>query len=244
MPSVIQPTLVQPAALASPVTVIAPGVVVPPPIVLQTPALGKPAPIPVPLVPVTTAALDVKSGLTAMSVIGSTNGKTESQEELQKKLLDEVEPQTLQQQESLSIKGQSARHLVMQRLMRPRESRVVILRNMVGPEDVDEMLQEEIQEECSKYGSVDRVVIYNEKQSENEDDDAEIIVKIFVEFTASFGKFLVFLLLQIVSKLCLFITIAEAEKAREALNGRYFGGRLVRAEVYDQSLFDHQDYSG
>jgi hypothetical protein len=32
--------------------------------------------------------------------------------------LDEVEPQTLQQQENISIKGQSARHLVMQKLMR------------------------------------------------------------------------------------------------------------------------------
>lgn len=51
----------------------------------------------------------------------------QKQEELQKKLMEE-EPQTLQQQETMSIKGQSARHLVMQRLMRPRESKVVILR--------------------------------------------------------------------------------------------------------------------
>lgn len=43
------------------------------------------------------------------------------QEELQKKLLEEAEPQTLQQQENMSIKGQSARHLVMQKLMRKTE---------------------------------------------------------------------------------------------------------------------------
>lgn len=43
------------------------------------------------------------------------------QEELQKKLLEETEPQTLQQQENMSIKGQSARHLVMQKLMRKVE---------------------------------------------------------------------------------------------------------------------------
>lgn len=35
-----------------------------------------------------------------------------------KQLMDEVEPQTLQQQENISIKGQSARQLVMQKLMR------------------------------------------------------------------------------------------------------------------------------
>lgn len=58
---------------------------------------------------------------------------------------------------------------------------------MVSPEDVDEMLQEEIHEECSKYGAVERVIIYNEKQSED-DDDSEIIVKIFVEFMATYGN--------------------------------------------------------
>lgn len=58
---------------------------------------------------------------------------------------------------------------------------------MVGLEDVDEMLQEEIQEECSKFGAVERVIIYNEKQSED-DDDFDVIVKIFVEFLETFGN--------------------------------------------------------
>ncbi|XP_050546268.1 poly(U)-binding-splicing factor half pint isoform X2 [Daktulosphaira vitifoliae] len=144
------------------------------------------------------------------------------QEELQKKLLEETEPQTLQQQENMSIKGQSARHLVMQKLMRKTESRVVILRNMVGVEDVDDSLQEEIQDECSKYGIVERVIIYKEKQSDIEDDDSDTIVKIFVEFTQ----------------------MPEAEKACDSLNGRFFGGRLVKAELYDQALFNHSDFSG
>lgn len=142
---------------------------------------------------------------------------------MQKKLLEEGEPQTLQQQETISIKGQNARHLVMQRLMRPSNSKVVILRNMVGPDDVDELLKEEIQEECSKFGVVERVIIYNEKQTDNEDDDtADVIVKIFVEFSLSW----------------------VTEAARDALNGRYFGGRLVQADLYDQALFDHGDLSG
>lgn len=158
---------------------------------------------------------------TAEEVLKKAHDK--QQEELQKKLLEDVEPQTLQQQETMSIKGQNARHLVMQRLMRPSESKVVILRNMVGPEDVDDLLKEEIQEECSKFGVVERVIIYNEKQTDNEEDDtADIVVKIFVEFSLTF----------------------ETEQARDALNGRYFGGRLVRAELYDQALFDHGDLSG
>lgn len=145
------------------------------------------------------------------------------QEELQKKLLAEGEPQTLHQQEHMTIKGQNARHLVMQRLMRAKESKVVILKNMVGPEDVDQTLQEEIQEECGKFGKVNRVIIYNERQHEGYNGaEPEIIVKIFVEFGA----------------------MAEAEAAVDALNGRYFGGRTVRASIYDQDLFDHGDLSG
>ena len=58
---------------------------------------------------------------------------------------------------------------------------------MVGPEDVDEDLQEEITEECSKFGEVIRVIIYQEKQGE--EDDAEVIVKIFVEFSDMRGQF-------------------------------------------------------
>jgi len=42
----------------------------------------------------------------------------------------------------------------------------------------------------------------------------------------------------------LFIFFAEAERARDSLNGRYFGGRLVKGELYDQALYDHLDYSG
>ena len=106
-------------------------------------------------------------------------------------------------------------------LMRDQpESVVVVLRNMVGPEDVDEDLQEEIEEECGKYGEVERVIIYQEKQSE--DDDAPIMVKIFVEFKQS----------------------ASAKKAKNELHNRFFGGRVVVAQIYDQELYENQDLSG
>lgn len=89
------------------------------------------------------------------------------------------------------------------------------------------------------------MIIYNEKQSEEEDDDAEVIVKIFVEFSRMSGNFIFFLInrMQLWFFKILFIFL-EAEKARDALNGRYFGGRLVKGELYDQTLFDHSDFSG
>ena len=100
------------------------------------------------------------------------------------------------------------------------ESVVVVLRNMVGPDDVDEELQEEIEEECGKYGEVERVIIYQERQGE--DDDAPVIVKIFVEFKNS----------------------SSAIKAKDALHNRFFGGRVVVAQIYDQELYGNQDLSG
>ena len=66
------------------------------------------------------------------------------------------------------------------------QSRVMILRNMVGPQDLDEELESEVTDECGRYGNVERVIIYQEKQSE--DDNAEVVVKIFVEFAQSSGK--------------------------------------------------------
>lgn len=56
---------------------------------------------------------------------------------------------------------------------------------MVDAEEVDEELETEVTEECSRFGEVVRVIIYQEKQGE--EDDAEVVVKIFVEFSQSSG---------------------------------------------------------
>jgi splicing factor 45 len=39
-------------------------------------------------------------------------------------------------------------------------TRVLLLRNMVGPGEVDDDLEEEVAEECTKYGEVVRVMIF------------------------------------------------------------------------------------
>ena len=195
----------------------------PPPMVIPEELPRQTTPPPPPL-PTTTTSSSSSSGHphpTEMFKKVEAEAQKKQQEELQKKLMEGQEPATLQQQENMSIKGQSARHLVMQKLMRTQsESVVVMLRNMVSPEEVDEELNEEISEECSKFGEVERVIIYQERQSE--DDDAEIIVKIFVEFKEA----------------------KAAKAAKSALNGRFFGGRKISCEIYDQDLYDHSDFSG
>ena len=132
---------------------------------------------------------------------------------------------SLEQQVDITLKGKEQRMMLMQKLMQRRQqaasaSRVLVLRNMVGAEDVDEELENEITDECGKFGEVERVIIYQERQGEEE--DAEVIVKIFVEF----------------------VSARSVEKAAESLNGRFFAGRVVKAETYDQAAYDSKDYSG
>merc|ERR1712107_428967 len=95
--------------------------------------------------------------------------KMKKEEELEK---EGLEPATLQQEEEGKGVSKSGRQLVMEKLMvaaaGKMESRVILLTNMVGPEDVDEDLQEDVEQECNKYGIVDHIVIYQEKQDESE----------------------------------------------------------------------------
>ncbi|XP_051559677.1 poly(U)-binding-splicing factor PUF60-B isoform X2 [Myxocyprinus asiaticus] len=116
--------------------------------------------------------------------------------------------------EQLSVSGSGGKQTVMQ-----SKSTVMVLRNMVGPEDIDDDLEGEVMEECGKYGAVNRVIIYQERQGE--EDDSEIIVKIFVEFSDA----------------------EEMNKAIQALNNRWFAGRKVVAELYDQERFNSSDLS-
>ncbi|XP_058814878.1 splicing factor 45 [Topomyia yanbarensis] len=94
-------------------------------------------------------------------------------------------------------------------------SKVVLLRNMVGPGDVDDELEPEVKDECNtKYGDVVTVVI-----NEIPNVVPEEAVRIFVEFKR----------------------MESAIKAVVDLNGRFFGGRQVRAGFYSQERFDNMD---
>lgn len=98
---------------------------------------------------------------------------------------------------------------------RTKDSRVVVLRNCAGWNDVDEWLETEIESECRKFDAIRRLLIcYDEKDIGS--------MKIFVVFSVP----------------------AEIDKFLEIFHQRYFGPRMVEAELYDQALFDHGDYSG
>ncbi|CAG9858821.1 unnamed protein product [Phyllotreta striolata] len=92
-------------------------------------------------------------------------------------------------------------------------SKIVLLKNMVGPGEVDDDLEPEVKDECNtKYGPVASVIIH-----EIPHDDHEEAVRIFVEF----------------------LRIESAIKAVVDLNGRFFGGRQVKATFYDSEKFDN-----
>ncbi|CAH2275528.1 splicing factor 45 isoform X1 [Pelobates cultripes] len=89
-------------------------------------------------------------------------------------------------------------------------TKVVLLRNMVGAGEVDEDLEAETKEECEKYGKVGKCVIFEIPGAPDED-----AVRIFLEFER----------------------VESAIKAVVDLNGRYFGGRIVKASFYNLDKF-------
>ena len=38
--------------------------------------------------------------------------------------------------------------------------------------------------------------------------------------------------------------VSEADAAQSALNNRWFGGRSIQADIYDEDKYQAQDYSG
>jgi len=95
-------------------------------------------------------------------------------------------------------------------------SKVIMLMNMVGPGEVDEELEPETAEECSKYGKVNKCVIFEIPEAPEDES-----VRIFIEFER----------------------IDSAIKGLIDLNGRFFGGRVVKACFYNLDKFRRMDYT-
>jgi len=94
-------------------------------------------------------------------------------------------------------------------------TRIVLMKNMVGPGEVDEELEPEVKEECeAKYGEIVKVhIVEKANVPDNE------VVQIYLEFKR----------------------IECAIKALVDLNGRFFGGREVQASFFDEKIFSLGD---
>lgn len=95
-------------------------------------------------------------------------------------------------------------------------TRVLLLRNMVGPGEVDDELEDEVGSECAKYGTVTRVLIFEITEPNFPADEA---VRIFIQFERS----------------------EDTTKALIDLDGRFFGGRVVKASFYDEERFSKNE---
>ena len=86
----------------------------------------------------------------------------------------------------------------------------------VGPGEVDDELEAEIAGECGKYGKVTRVLIFEITEEGYSPSEA---VRIFVQFDRP----------------------ESSTKALVDLDGRFFGGRVVRASFYEEARFDRNE---
>src|SRR3990167_1258019 len=117
-------------------------------------------------------------------------------------LISTIIDDSLSKEEDLTISG-SQRYLVMQKLARAttsNPSKIISLKNMVTVSEVDDDLEEEVTSECSKYGKVDRVILYQIP------DTFEVIVYV------------------------LFATVLAASKAVAGLDKRWFAQKIINAE--------------
>uniref|UniRef100_A0A7S3DGF6 Splicing factor 45 n=1 Tax=Palpitomonas bilix TaxID=652834 RepID=A0A7S3DGF6_9EUKA len=100
----------------------------------------------------------------------------------------------------------------------PSAPRVVVLRNMVAAGDVDHNLNREVEQECNdQFGKVESLLIYEVPESLPVPEEEK--VRIFVKFEEP----------------------DSAKKAIQGLNGRFFGGRQVRAGYFDEKRLDNFD---
>ena len=90
------------------------------------------------------------------------------------------------------------------------ESPVIFMQNIAEIEEIDKEFDEEIREECKKFGQVQKLYIHTDSEAPPNE------------------------------KVCIFVLFAgkdEADVAISVMNGRWFGGRQIEARKYSKSKF-------
>ena len=118
------------------------------------------------------------------------------------------------------VPGCSSQEQVRKLREKEQGSSCLVLGNMVESSDLEDDesyqdLKEDVTEECNKFGMVKAVVVPRSEE-ETQGPNAGSRGYIYVLFTGPAG----------------------ASAARTALGGRKFGGRVVRADCFPESLFE------
>jgi hypothetical protein len=101
--------------------------------------------------------------------------------------------------------------------IRGKPSSALLLRNLASRGAVDAQLQADLLSECSRYGVVRGLVVYELPDSHPLSSNDKEGLRVFVRYD----------------------TVAAAFKAAEMLNGRSFDGRRVVVSFYPAALFDN-----
>ncbi|RKP14925.1 hypothetical protein BJ684DRAFT_18714 [Piptocephalis cylindrospora] len=117
---------------------------------------------------------------------------------------------TLAEESDMRIRNGDQRYAVMQRLAQSQQdiemdTRVLMIRDPVPVGEVDEELEGDFKEECSKYGQIDRVHVDVGRAEAG-------VVRVFVEYEDK----------------------VDAVGAKGALDGRWFGGKQLQVVLYDE----------
>merc|ERR1712062_573624 len=104
-----------------------------------------------------------------------------------------------------------------------RDTTVLCIKNSVGPGEVDEDLKTDFHSECSKFGKILDIKLFDVSQLPNmehvSDEDA---VRIFVKYQST----------------------QSSRQAFDALNGRFFAGRTLKCVFFGLKQFDTNDLAG
>ncbi|KAJ3373827.1 Poly(U)-binding-splicing factor puf60 [Allomyces arbusculus] len=97
-------------------------------------------------------------------------------------------------------------------------SPVLVLKNMVTADQVDEYLQEDVEEECRRHGNVKQVVVHVNPELKQRGGESD--VRVFVEFEL----------------------VEERQSCERVMNGRFFSGNQVTAGEYSLKKFESKRY--